>query len=211
MGHAGAKLLRELGNKVKKLEKLGPGDILNEVHEAAEELQDKVDRKSYLLVNAESWEIGTRDKGPDVPQESLSFDDEENKVLEYKSLSDAVLDLRSVTMPNNWAPNRNTDINSPLIPEVPCEMETQVSWPARLSFDADAMPRVENSKTYESASALSLATFTSLLIEFVARLQTVVDSFQELSEKANFKEPVELPAAAQPSGFWTRLCSCLKS
>ncbi|KAJ0049426.1 hypothetical protein Pint_16450 [Pistacia integerrima] len=207
VGIEGAKVLRELGNKVKKMEKLGPVDILCEVHEAAEELQNKVDRKSYLLVNAESWEIGTREKAQGEPQELLNLDDEENKVLEYKSRSEAVLDLRSITIPKNWEfRSPNVDVKSKLIPEVPPEMQKQISWPARISFDADAMPQLEKSKTYESASALSLATFTSLLIEFVARLQNVVDTFEELSEKADFKEPIDQSAeAAQPTGFWTRL------
>ncbi|KAL5748913.1 hypothetical protein ACOSP7_025953 [Xanthoceras sorbifolium] len=210
VGSAGAKVLRELGNKVKKMEKLGPIDILCEVHEAAEELQDKVDRKSYLLVNAESWEIGNREKVVGEPQERL--DDDEMKVLEFKSRSEAVLDLRSITLPSNWDP-RSSDmgVQSGLTQSCAPELKKQISWPARISFDADAVPQLEKSGTYESASALSLATFTSLLIEFVARLQNVVDSFEELSEKANFKDPVELTAAASAqNGLWTRLCRFLK-
>ncbi|KAK4843211.1 hypothetical protein QYF36_017115 [Acer negundo] len=209
VGSAGAKVLRELGNKVKNMEKLGPVDILDEVHEAAEELQNKVDRKSYLLVNAESWEIGNRGE----PQELLSLDDDEKKILEFKSRSEAVLDLRSITIPSNWNPRSpNMGAQSGLTRNVTPELKKQISWPNRISFDADAVPQLEKSKTYESASALSLATFTSILIEFVARLQNVVNSFEELSEKANFSDPVELTAAAsaQPIGLWTRLCRFLK-
>ncbi|XP_061953695.1 aluminum-activated malate transporter 9-like [Populus nigra] len=213
VGAEGAKVLLELGNKVKRMEKLGPVDILYEVHEAAEELQNKVDRKSYLLVNAESWEIGNREKEQGEPQDLLTFDDDENKVLEYKSRSEAVLDLRSMTIPKGWDRHAlSMDVKPTFHPTISSDdvFKKQISWPARNSFTADTLPQVEESKTYESASALSLATFTSLLIEFVARLQNLVDSFEELSEKANFKEPIELPIATEANGFWIRLHRSLK-
>lgn len=213
VGAEGAKVLLELGNKVKRMEKLGPLDILYEVHEAAEELQNKVDRKSYLLVNAEFWEIGNREKDLGEPQDLLTFDDDENKVLEYKSRSEAVLDLRSMTIPKSWDRHAlGMDVKPTLHPTISSDdvFKKQISWPARNSFTADTLPQVEESKTYESASALSLATFTSLLIEFVARLQNLVDSFEELSEKANFKEPIELPIATEANGFWIRLHRSLK-
>lgn len=205
--------MRELGNKVKKMEKLGPVDLLYEVHDAAEELQDKVDRKSYLLVNSESWEIGNRPKETGEPQDMLTFDDEERKTLEHKSRSEAVLDFRSMTMPKGWdAQAPNMDSYKPPFPQAISSddiFKNQISWPAR-SFTG-ALPQLEESKTYESASALSLATFTSLLIEFVARLQNLVDSFEELSEKANFKEPSELTTTAvEPPGFWSRLRAAMK-
>lgn len=195
------------------MEKLGPVDILYEVHEAAEQLQQKIDKKSYLLVNSESWEIGNRPREEGDPEDLLN-EDEHRKFLEYKSLSEAVLDLRSVQVPESW---ENGQLAADVNPTVPAVATTenmfrkQISWPARISFKADLVTKLEEeSKTYESASSLSLATFTSLLIEFVARLQNLVDSFDELSEKANFKEPLEQQAPVASGGFWSRLCRCLR-
>ncbi|KAK9118471.1 hypothetical protein Scep_016564 [Stephania cephalantha] len=207
VGVEGAKVLRELGNKVKNMEKLSPGDILFDVHTAAEELQQKIDKKSYLLVNAECWEIGTRPKIPDDPDDTLETGDQDMKFLGFKSLSEAVLDLSSVPF------LRSTDVYNPYMgmnPTLPASTSSeslfkkQISGPPRVAFDMDAVVK-EESKTYESASALSLATFASLLIEFVARLQNLVDSFEELSEKANFKEPMIEPGAAESVRLWTRM------
>lgn len=211
MGSEGAKVLREIGNKVKKMEKLGFVDILDEVHEAAEGLQKKVDQKSYLLVNSESWEIGNRQELGD-PQDFLNLDENENKILQHKSLSEAVLDLRSVKVPKSWDGQISTSMSSTLPAGVPQEnmLMKQISWPRRISLNADAVPIEVESKTYENASALALATFTSLLIEFVARLQNVVDSFEELSDKANFKDPDEQPAAVEADGFWNRFRNWVK-
>jgi len=206
VGSEGAKILRELGNKVKKMEKLGEDDILYEVHEAAEELQQKIDKKSFLLVNSESWEIGNRPRGEGDSQDLLHVD-EERHFLEYKSLSEAVLDLRAVKVPKGWGEQAAPE-KIPVGVGDENMFRKQISWPAHISFTADAVTKEEESKTYESASSLSLATFTSLLIEFVARLQNLVDSFEELGERAKFKDPLE-QAPTTTGGFWNRLCNVL--
>ncbi|RWR76980.1 hypothetical protein CKAN_00544800 [Cinnamomum micranthum f. kanehirae] len=211
VGNEGAKVLRELGNKVKKMEKLSSGDILFEVHEAAEELQKKIDRKSYLLVNSESWEFGKRTEKVEEAKDLLSMMEDDNKRLGIKSLSEAVLDLRPVTLSETWDVRNSNMATKSSIPSAhyPEKMyQKQKPCPPRNSFISNEMPDEEESNTYESASALSLATFASLLIEFVARLQNLVDSFVELSEKANFKEPEEQLEAKQV-GFWSRLSKSL--
>lgn len=187
VGNAGANVLRELGNKLKNMEKLGSVDILCEVHEAAEELQKKVDQKSYLLVHAESWEIGNRSKEFEHPQDFVTLDvyDVENKVNKWKLCNEAVPDQGSLPISRSWdVGNANMGINF---------------------TPTDAVLEEGESKTYENARSLALATFTSLLIEFVARLQNLVDAFEELSVKANFKDPVEQPPTVEALGFWTKL------
>ncbi|XP_021718991.1 aluminum-activated malate transporter 9-like [Chenopodium quinoa] len=173
VGNEGAKVLRELGNRIKRMEKLGPEeDILYEVDEAVETLQKKIDKKSYLLVNSEFWEIGN----PQNPGQTPDFltADYESAMPEVKSVSDLQALHTSLDGENNHGTHRK-----------------QASLPAPLlSVDENKERNQDESKTYESASALSLATFSSLLVEFVARLQNLVEAFKELSEKAEFKEPV---------------------
>ncbi|WRX16012.1 Aluminum-activated malate transporter - like 3 [Theobroma cacao] len=199
VGNAGAKVLRELGDKIEKMEKLSSAEILKEIHEAGEDLQMKIDEKSYLLVNSESWATAPQFKEYEEPMMSIiDVKDDENKVI--KSLSD----MFDVQNPNTGMDSRISDLISS------DSMLKKPSWP-RLSFTADALLSQQESKIYESASSLSLATFASLLIEFVARLQNLVDAFQELSEKANFKVPIDQPAGKEVVGFWNRLRSCFHS
>ncbi|KAF2317758.1 hypothetical protein GH714_041061 [Hevea brasiliensis] len=181
VGNEGAKVLRELGNKVEKMEKLSPGDVLLEVHEAAEELQMKIDQKFYILVNSESF---AAEKAP------KEFEDHEN-FIEVKDNE------------NGNAQNPNISFN-PSVPEWISEtmLRRPVSWP---SFTAGSLLAEQESRVLESASSLSLATFASLLVEFVARLQNLVDAFQELSEKAGFKDVTEPSEEKLEAGFWNRL------
>ncbi|XP_020220177.1 aluminum-activated malate transporter 9 [Cajanus cajan] len=207
VGSEGAKVLRELGKKVKQMEKLDRGDLLYEVHEAAEELQQKIDKKSYLLVNSECWEIGNRpreEESDPQQQQGLFNMDAERKFLEYKSLSEAVLDLRTVEVPNtgegNIAQSNNSSVHATNASQN--MFRRQISLPSNIYHKSTNVPKEgRESKTYESASALSLTTFTSLLIEFVARLQNLVDSFEELGEIANFGDPLEERAPASCCGF----------
>ncbi|KAI3885144.1 hypothetical protein MKW98_002536 [Papaver atlanticum] len=220
VGVEGAKVLRELGMKVKKLERLNPGDLLFEVHEAVEELQKKIDRRSYLLVNADSWEIGSRPVVVNNPEDLLNMKEiNETKSLRTKSRSEAVLDLRSVPpMSRSWdapktAPKAPASKNPSLPAAAPSAVKyaKQISWDSHIEVNVDTAHGEEESKTYESASYLSLATFASLLIEFVARLQNLVDSFEDLSEIAKFKEPIiEMPVEMEVAGWWKRLCRALQ-
>ncbi|XP_074278752.1 aluminum-activated malate transporter 9-like [Silene latifolia] len=205
VGNEGAKLLRELGNKIKRMEKLGPEeDILYAVDEAAEALQRKIDHKSYLLVNSEYWEIGDPEKYPRQPQELMTMD-HENSMPEFKSLSDlenatpefkSFSDLDGLQTFDSFGTENDLGIPHDLTSNVTSEtkIRKQSSLPNPLPSIPDQESNEDESKIYESASALSLATFASLLIEFVARLQNLVDAFKELSEKANFKEPVRQQA-----------------
>ncbi|KAI8539175.1 hypothetical protein RHMOL_Rhmol09G0160900 [Rhododendron molle] len=207
VGIEGAKVLRELGNKVEKMEKLSPGDLLLEVHEAAEELQMKIDQKSYLLVNAEKWESATLPQKYKDPQTFIDLNmNDENKQLVYKSQSEMGLNIRSSPSIGLINPSLSEWAASETL------FKRETAWPSSISLTADTVFNEQEAKTFESASSLSLATFTSLLIEFVARLQNLVDSFEELSEVADFKVPEEESTEGKEVvGFWTRFLQCFRS
>ncbi|XP_009619311.1 aluminum-activated malate transporter 4-like [Nicotiana tomentosiformis] len=197
VGIEGAKMIRHLGDKVEKMEKLSPGDLLEEVHEAAEDLQMLIDQKSYLLVHVENWENANRPKQFKDPEHLQELKDNEPKRLAVNSLSEATLNLRSahtLKYLDTRNPNASMNISASQLYSSG-NVFNQMVWPSRLSILGDVIINEREVRTYESASALSLATFTSLLIEFVARLQNLVNAFQELSEKAKFKEPVDAEEA----------------
>ncbi|CAN1851688.1 Aluminum-activated malate transporter 9 [Linum perenne] len=163
VGKEGAKLLRKIGNKLNQMEKLGVesnNNILNNIHEAANLLQNKIDTKSNLLLNPETATFPSISRQDSEHVQNNIVKENPDLELGIKSLSETVLDFRTTQL---------------------------VKWPSR----GNSIHCMEegSSRTYESASALSLATFASLLIEFVARLQNVVDSYEELSEEAGFLEP----------------------
>lgn len=192
VGSAGAKVIRLLGEKVQNMEKLSDENLLQEVHEAAEDLQMLIDKKSYLLVHAENWETGKRLKNLDPELLQELKDNEHKPPMLISSLSEVHPVLRSVHAGNRLDTlNQQVSINVSVSQMDSSEdiFKHQIMWPSRLSVMGGTILNEREVRTYESASALSLATFTSLLIEFVARLQNLVTAFERLSEKAKFKEP----------------------
>ncbi|KAL5224044.1 hypothetical protein ABZP36_010683 [Zizania latifolia] len=182
--------------------KLSSLDVLAEVHLAAEALQKRIDEKSYLLVNTERWDTSKQAEG--IKEEVLngtSIVGNKNEVME-PTIVDQTCAHHSKSFPANSFLSRYDSASA-------ADSFKLLSWPARRSFHPNLPLEEEESETYESASALSLATFASLLIEFVARLQNVVDAFEELSDKANFREPVEEPVSTGDGGFLLKICRFL--
>ncbi|XP_071711427.1 aluminum-activated malate transporter 5-like [Rutidosis leptorrhynchoides] len=209
VGAEGARILRELGNKLEKMENLSPDiDLLDKVHEAAEELQMKIDQKSYHLVNSEKWAAGKQPKEfADLDRlQDLKEDDMKPNVI--NSLSEANLKPLFPPLDSNVT---NVSNHPSMVHWGSAEdmLKHQVQWPSQLSVLGDQILNVREVKTYESASALSLATYTSLLIEFVARLQNLVTAFEELSDKAKFSDPANPLEAKEAISLWTKLLKCV--
>ncbi|XP_076922477.1 aluminum-activated malate transporter 4-like [Bidens hawaiensis] len=187
VGIEGAKVLRELGNKLEKVEKLNPGfEMLDKVHEAAEDLQMLIDKKSYHLVKSEKWAASRRPKDFEDLDHLHEIKEEETPCLDEFS-SHFKLPSHHAGLNQHMA--KTMSINNASASCFGMNCEEQVQWPSRLSVLGDVVLNEREIRTYESATALSLTNFTSSLIEFVARLQNLLDSYKELSEKAKFSEP----------------------
>ncbi|GAB2227555.1 hypothetical protein Droror1_Dr00009378 [Drosera rotundifolia] len=209
VGAEGAKVLRELGDKLKNMEKLSPGDMLQDVHRAAEQLQMSIDQKSHLLVNSKSWQSVIDD-----PASFLDAHESEEKLHGPNKIS--VSSLKNLEPQQQQKVHRT--VSSFRSGSSDNASGKQVAWPSRLSVEGDIVLNEREVRTYESATALSLGTFTSMLIEFVARLQNLVESFRELSEKANFKETVDQTSTRKASiattiwaklvKIWAKLLQC---
>uniref|UniRef100_A0A453PHB7 Aluminum-activated malate transporter n=1 Tax=Aegilops tauschii subsp. strangulata TaxID=200361 RepID=A0A453PHB7_AEGTS len=203
VGDEAAKVLRELGHRVKTMTRLSSPNILSEVLHAAEELQKKIDQRSYLLVNTDRWGEDTAASTTTCSRHEAgagaSRDNEAPPPPSDMHKSESNTSLARFDSAASWAAMSLAD---------GLALKPQGSWHHRMPPFHPGQPlEAAESRTYESASALSLGTFASLLIEFVARLGNLVNAVEELSDKAGFKDPVEQPSvlSREETGVFGRM------
>lgn len=182
--------------------------LLNKVHTLTERLQRAIDMHSYLLTSAsEPLPLPL----PPAPAAEINV----NSTINIKQIIPEKLLLSSTSSDDhssklNMSTELVDDMNNTKFPDElsgsvpPLDLSHQMSrkqysrrlysWPSR-EVDAfegggsaacvvDFVPKM---KALESTAALSLATFTCLLIEFIARLDHLVEAVDHLARMAKFK------------------------
>ncbi|KAI3453774.1 hypothetical protein Pfo_010437 [Paulownia fortunei] len=182
-----SELVRHLGRDICTMQRSLKTCLLKRVHSSTERLQQAIDMHSYLLTST----YEPPDNSP-KPQPKLSLSstfsnlsnhmaEHDNKFLEQNS--------DPPSQPLRTAPPLQAESYHELMRK---QSRRLYSWPSRevdafeeeRGFSSDFIPRM---RALESTATLSLATFTSLLIEFVARLDHLVEAVDKLSKMAKFK------------------------
>ncbi|KAJ0962946.1 hypothetical protein J5N97_028068 [Dioscorea zingiberensis] len=153
-----AELLRTLGKDINNMKLNLQRSLLKRVHSSTERLQRSIDMHSYLLTSSHH--------SYDTPklQTKVSFKESSNN--ESNESYHETMRKQQIRL-HSW-PSR----------EVDDQFEEE-------GVGADLIPRM---CALESTATLSLATFASLLIEFVARLDHLVDAVDLLAKMAKFKQ-----------------------
>ncbi|KAL5551890.1 hypothetical protein UlMin_002066 [Ulmus minor] len=186
-----AELIRSLGKDICNMKRSLKTSLLKRVHSSAERLQQAVDLHSYLLTSL-GVEPQADNSSKPLPKLSHALS---------SALYDVQIDIdsnsleRSLNQENQYTPSGTLPQAQPeSYHELMRKQSRRLhSWPSREVdtfheedgvLNTDFLPRM---KALESTAALSLATFTSLLIEFVARLDHLVEAVDDLSKLAKFK------------------------
>lgn len=182
-----AKVLREVGHNMENMSKLKRGDILDKVKEAAMDLQKKINSHSHLLVNSQGWVIS--------PDNRKQAEAEAYNNMEASPRGRSYSESKPPIYPRSDGGNVSPSVSKEIVGcnEPKSKLGKQRSWASKYRHDQFLSFQTPTPKgeSESSTARLSLATFASLLIEFVARLDNVVNSFQLLSVRAKFREPID--------------------
>ncbi|KAF8733527.1 hypothetical protein HU200_014828 [Digitaria exilis] len=178
-----AELLRSLAKDVNNMKWSLQTSLLKHVHVSTERLQHSIDLHSCLFTASHE-------------DNSAKAQLQTTKYVSF-NLKDFNTEFHE---PKNKVPGNTTTPSAPMQAESYHEIMKRPqrrlhSWPPREvenfeddeSVVSDLIPRM---CALESTTALSLATFTSLLIEFVARLDHLVEAVEKLATIARFKKQI---------------------
>ncbi|KAJ4953752.1 hypothetical protein NE237_030584 [Protea cynaroides] len=196
-----AELVRSLGKDIMNMKRNLRTSLLKRVHSTTERLQRAIDMHSYLLTSGHDFANDNKSNSAKLLSKQVSHENSPDLVFDQGS--GAGDGNGSQEMPSNQTPAETPDQNGTPATAARVAVESYheamkkqqrrlYSWPSREVDDqfeegssgVDFLPRM---KALESTASLSLATFTSLLIEFVARLDHLVEAVDELAKMANFK------------------------
>ncbi|OAY70974.1 Aluminum-activated malate transporter 9 [Ananas comosus] len=171
-----AELLRSLSKDINNMKWSLQTSLLKHVHSSTERLQHSIDMHSYLLTSSHD-QYDTSNKLQRKPSKTTSFN--------LKDLTDNLDEPETGKTETMQVESYHESMKK--------QQRRLHSWPSREVDDfeeegkivSDLVPRM---RALESTAALSLATFTSLLIEFVARLDHLVEAVDKLAKMAKFKQ-----------------------
>ncbi|KAJ1416154.1 Aluminum-activated malate transporter [Sesbania bispinosa] len=177
-----AELVRILGRDISSMKWSLKNSHIKCVHRSTERLQRSMHLHSYLLTATFESPVPA-DINPSKPLLNLSHTLTSSTLYHLPDQTGTV-ELKY--------PKKNSN---PLAQNIPIEqaikkqLRRQHSWPSRDQVGAFEeedylLPRM---RTLESTAALSLANFTSSLIEFVARVDHLIEAVDKLSKMAKFK------------------------
>ncbi|ERM97497.1 hypothetical protein AMTRI_Chr02g217480 [Amborella trichopoda] len=173
-GNDAAELVRSLGKDISNMTRSQPASLLKKVHNSTERLQRSIYMHSYLLTSP-SEPLNADTKPSLKPQLSSSNSDLSKRLAEYEGMkkfseSEGTTESYHETMKK--------------------QQRRLHSWPScdigGFEEEAVGVDLPTKLTALESTTALSLATFASLLIEFVARLDHLVEAVDELANLARF-------------------------
>ncbi|KAF6172948.1 hypothetical protein GIB67_006324 [Kingdonia uniflora] len=194
MSTQAAQLVRSLCKDISTMKRSVQTTLVKKVHISTERLQRSIDMHSYLLTSTPDLSDNSS-KPPPKLAHALSATPCELSVYSTKSQDDKHDSFETIS---NKLPRDIPSLAPAGLVRVTSYHELMkkqqrrlLSWPSRevdefegVLLEMDSFPRM---KALESTAALSLATFTSLLIEFVARLDHLVEAVNDLAQTANFK------------------------
>ncbi|MBA0554080.1 hypothetical protein Golob_013208 [Gossypium lobatum] len=177
-----AELVRSLGKDIWNMKRSLKTSLLNRVHSSTERLQRVIDMHSYLLTphydlpdNSSNPLPKLSHVLPTTPYDFLDQEDDVCSTNHEKSSNHLTQNLTESYYEMMRKQSRRLN-----------------SWPSSEvdpfekggGFRIGILPQM---RAVKSTAALSLTTFTSLLIEFVVRLDHLVEAVDELSKMAKFK------------------------